>query len=289
MRARFIILGLTIAALTTFVALSGCAGPLGPAREAGERGHATPTGVLPEQPDEIHKQMAMSSTETTMIAEGKALFTKACAACHGADGEGTDLAPMIAGHSASATRVQVRNPLGKMPAFSGAQLSDTDLDKIGAFIASLGPAVAPAKDWEKAPSEVVHLWMALLAVKGNDSVDARHHLEDALAYIKEPERKTRAETALGLLRKGNLHHAEREIEEMVRSRAPSDVTRERLHLVLAERAIEEKDAAEVKHQLDHFVARATDGQKLLAKQALEKVAKNHFHEALHDMEQLINC
>src|SRR3990172_1518470 len=105
-----------------------------------------------------------SATPTpAAMTEGKMLYEQKCAACHGTNAEGTAAAPAIAGHSMAAMKTQVRNPLGEMPAFPQAMLSDRDLDELAEFIAGMGMAREPAKEWEKAAPEITHHWMALLA------------------------------------------------------------------------------------------------------------------------------
>lgn len=219
--------------------------------------------------------------------EGKNLYTQKCAACHGPAGEGTQIGPVIAGHSVSAIKSQVRNPVGTMPAFPPAQLSDSELNKIAEFVASLGEVTAPVQDWEKETTETMHHWMALLAIKGDDAEDAKHHLQDALAFIKEPAKKAEMEKALDLIAQGKIHDAEHEIEEMAGAESPSGITRQRFHLILAQRGIEDESATEVKHHLDHFMVNATEAEKKIAREALELVEKGDFHEAEHEIEELL--
>jgi mono/diheme cytochrome c family protein len=73
------------------------------------------------------------------VAKGKALYaSKGCAICHGPKGQGTAAAPPLnEGHSPEEVKAQVRNPKGKMPAFSPSQISDAELEDLAAFVASL--------------------------------------------------------------------------------------------------------------------------------------------------------
>lgn len=223
----------------------------------------------------------------TAVSEGKMLYDKNCAVCHGPSAEGTATAPAIAGHSMAAMMTQVRNPMGNMPAFPPAQLSNHDLEELAEYIAGLGPARAPVKEWEKAAPETMHHWMALLAIQSNDPQDATHHLRDALTFIQEPKHKAEMEKALKLIAEGNLHDAEHEIEEMAGAMSPSGVTMQRFHLVLAQRWVEAKDAARVKHHLEHFTVRAPEKEKKIAHEALELVEKGDFHGAEHEIEELL--
>lgn len=219
--------------------------------------------------------------------EGGALYNQKCAACHGLAADGTAIAPAIAGHSIMALKMQVRDPMGKMPPFTIAQLSDSDLDKIADFVADLGSARAPVQDWEKAATETIHFWMALVSIKNRDVEDARHHLQDALAFIKEPMHKAEVEAALSMISQGNFHDAEHKIEDMAGSESPSGVTMQRFHLLLAQRGIQAKKADEVKHHLEHFIVKASEPEKAVVKKILELVAMVDFHEAEHEIENLL--
>lgn len=222
-----------------------------------------------------------------VLQEGKALYNKYCAACHGAQGEGTSLAPKIAGHSQGAMKMQVRSPMGKMPAFPASQINDKDLENIVSFVYSLSPATMSAMEWEKEAPETMHHWMALLAIKNNDAADARHHLDQALTFVKELKHKSGMERAMTMMSQGKLHDMEHEIEEMAGGEAPSGMTIQRFHLQLVKRAVEAKDLAQVKHHVEKFMVKATDREKKIANELLKKVEKGDFHEAEHEVEELI--
>lgn len=74
------------------------------------------------------------------LSEGKKLYASmGCNACHGQDARGTSFAPGILGKSLEEITRQVRNPRTvAMPALPPDRLSEADLKKIAAFIASLG-------------------------------------------------------------------------------------------------------------------------------------------------------
>lgn len=227
------------------------------------------------------------STEVTPQIKGKDIYTQKCAVCHGPDADGTSAAPAVAGHSISTTKTQVRNPMGTMPAFSPDQLSDEELDEIAEFISGMGMAKVPIQDWEKQTTEAIHDWMALIAIKDGDAADAKHHLQDALAFIKEPMHKTETEKALNLIAQGNMHDAEHEIEEMAGAESPSGITMRRFHLLLAQRSVEAENATEVKHHLEHFLVKATADEEGIVQEALELIEKDDFHEAAHEIEELL--
>ncbi|MBI4331464.1 MAG: cytochrome c [Chloroflexi bacterium] len=223
-----------------------------------------------------------------MIAEGKALYAKSCVTCHGPNGEGTALGPKVAGHSALATKTQVRNPRGEMPAFPQLQLSEAHLEQLASYLASLAPPQTPAQQWEQAPTENIYYWMAMAAVKANDTPDAQHHLRDSLVYIDKPEYRAGVNKALDLLATGNTHDAGHEIEELVGTPAPSGISLPRFHIVLTMRALKARDAGEATHHLKHFQTRtALKETPTPVIRALDFIAKSDFHEAEHEVDKLL--
>jgi mono/diheme cytochrome c family protein len=107
-------------------------------------------------------------TDPALIERGQALFVNlACTACHGQNGEGSDIAPALAGHSEFAIRRQARAPIGIMTPFSPVVLPADDLDAVVAYILSLEvPEVT-----EEAGHEHEHAGLAL-----GDTVFAHHWL-----------------------------------------------------------------------------------------------------------------
>lgn len=59
-----------------------------------------------------------------------------CSSCHGTSAEG-GVGPALAGHTPEQVRSQVRDPVGDMPSYSTAEVSDEQLDLIVEFIESL--------------------------------------------------------------------------------------------------------------------------------------------------------
>jgi mono/diheme cytochrome c family protein len=83
------------------------------------------------------------------IASGKRVFESAgCVACHGAQGQGTALAPQIAPPpmALAAVIAYVREPTGKMPPVPVAAASDQQLADVYAFLQSLAPASASSAE-----------------------------------------------------------------------------------------------------------------------------------------------
>ncbi len=82
------------------------------------------------------------------LDSGKRAFTSAgCIACHGAQGQGTKLAPQIAPPPLElpALIAYVRQPSGTMPAVSAATVSDQQLSDVYAFLKSVAPASQAAE------------------------------------------------------------------------------------------------------------------------------------------------
>jgi ubiquinol-cytochrome c reductase cytochrome c subunit len=92
------------------------------------------------------------STSPQTIAEGRQLFAVTCASCHGANAQGTSLAPSLIGVGAAAVDFQVST--GRMPAKelgpemnrAPATFTTGQIHAIAAYIASLGggPAIPSA-------------------------------------------------------------------------------------------------------------------------------------------------
>lgn len=77
------------------------------------------------------------------VENGKRVFAGAgCTACHGAQGQGTSLAPQISPPPLElpAMMSYVRQPTGKMPPVPSSTASDQDLTDIYAFLKSIAPS-----------------------------------------------------------------------------------------------------------------------------------------------------
>jgi Cytochrome c, mono- and diheme variants len=96
-------------------------------------------------------ETASQSQQT--LDQGKKLFQANCASCHGLEAQGTSQAPSLIGVGAAAVDFQVGT--GRMPmAMQGpqaqekpSQFTQTDIDKLAAYVASLapGPAIPDAR------------------------------------------------------------------------------------------------------------------------------------------------
>ena len=92
-----------------------------------------------------------NSESAGSIANGKPLFAEAgCAACHGTQGQGTNLAPQIAPPPLDLRQMiaYVRQPTGKMPPVPTSAASDQQLADIYAYLKSLAPQGPTADQWK---------------------------------------------------------------------------------------------------------------------------------------------
>ncbi|CCH80123.1 Menaquinol-cytochrome c reductase cytochrome c subunit [Nostocoides japonicum T1-X7] len=111
------------------------------------------------------KPAQAATADADQVAQGKKLFQANCATCHGLNGEGTKTGtgdqiagPPLAGVGAAAVDFQVGT--GRMPmaapgvqaaqGVKGAQFTQTQIDQLAAYVASLGPgpAIPAAADYD---------------------------------------------------------------------------------------------------------------------------------------------
>jgi mono/diheme cytochrome c family protein len=128
-------------------------------------------------------QPAAQAPDEAALAQGKALFATNCGECHSNDGSGSNEAPAVLGHTAEQVKAQVRNAEGAMQAIPPDKLSDADLERVAAFIASL-PGEEAHPDIRPSEEERVHLEAALEAIEDYEHMTppvAIAHLEQAVA------------------------------------------------------------------------------------------------------------
>ena len=134
-------------------------------------------------------------------ADGPQLFVdKGCASCHGQNGDGSDIAPALPGHTAEQVRRQVRNPIGTMPRFGPEQISDQELEELVEFITGQ-TTDGHQENLDLAMEDVVvmHHWMAILALKAEGVAEARHHVNHILDLVEPADHRRQMEGVLGAL------------------------------------------------------------------------------------------
>lgn len=188
------------------------------------------------------------------LPAGQQLFIiKGCAACHGRDAEGTDIAPALVGHSENQVRRQVRAPVGLMPVFSPDKVTNDDLEEIAGYIGSLGGGHLHQTPAAAADALAQHHWMALFALKDESGAEAAHHI-DHINQLVLGDHLARMQESLRLIEEGALHDAAHLIEGMIAGTAVPDVTEPAMHirLALSSTAVEEPEDA--RHHLEHFLS-----------------------------------
>ncbi len=214
------------------------------------------------------------------------MVAKGCAACHGQNGEGSTIAPALAGHSEAQVVRQVRFPRFQMPAFSEEQVSDEELDAIAHYITSLeseGHAHAEVESAQLGVIVEMHHWMALEALKADVLDDAIHHVEHIIELLDDGEHQDRMKVIREDLQARNSHDAKHNIEEMLAGKAASDLTLAQLHLRQALVALAVEAVADAKHHVEHF-------QELAGAQEaeiLELLGKGDLHQAEHEIQELL--
>jgi len=218
---------------------------------------------------------------------GRAVYLDAgCAACHGENAEGTDVAPSLAGHTSEQVHQQVRSPLGQMPGYSEEQLADDDLEAITDYIAGLEPMEEHMEPVKLSEVLAIHHWMAISAIAAGDRGDALHHVGHIIQTVKGEHLET-MEEARKMLRAGELHEAEHLIEEMLAGKAKPELSRERLSLRLALTAIDQHDRAEAVHQMRHFLAQAKGPEREKGQAVLAHLREGDLHGAEHGIAELL--
>ena len=218
------------------------------------------------------------------------MVAKGCAACHGQNGEGSAIAPALAGHTEAQVKRQVRSPRFQMPAFSEDQVSDEELDAIIHYIASLESEGHAHAEVENAQLDVIvemHHWMALEALKADALEDAIHHVEHIIELLDEGEHQDRMKVIREDLQVSNIHDAEHEIEEMLAGNAAPDLTLAQLHLRQALVALAAEGLADARHHVEHFQSLVGAQEAQRAAEILELLGESDLHQAEHDIEELL--
>lgn len=192
-------------------------------------------------------------TESPQATGGQQLFiSKGCAACHGQDGEGTNFAPALAGHTQDQTKRQVRAPVGLMPVFPPDKISKEELEEIAEYVASLGGGHGHAQTMNVGDAVAQHHWMALFALEQEDQQEATHHLNHLMELVSG-DHAARMQEALKETEAGRYHDGAHVVEEMLAGIDPLELTQRDMHLRLAISAARVEEAPEAIHQMEHYL------------------------------------
>ena len=196
-------------------------------------------------------------------AAGLEIFqTAGCAACHGQNGEG-NIGPALAGHTEEQIFRQVRTPKGNiMPPFAADQLSDDDVEKIVAWIATLGDEIAmehqeEATTPELSMTEASHLRLITDSLAAENQADAVHHARH-LVEDASPEIKPLAQMLLADLQAGQVHEAEAQAGDALGPLADKAFDPVAVHLGMALSAAQRDDLPDVDHHLESAVVAAAN-------------------------------
>ena len=222
-------------------------------------------------------------------AHGAQLFVeKGCAACHGQNGEGSAIAPALPGHTAEQVRRQVRNPIGLMPKFGPERLNDEELEELIEFITGLkSDGHGEPLDLSMDDLSTMHHWMAMLALKAEGVVEAKHHVKHIIELVENSAHRHQMENVLNALDENRLHDAEHSIEGMLAGTAEPELSLSELHLQMVLSALAVRDAEDAEHHLDHFIQEAEPSQVDLAGEARDDLNAGELHEAEDLVEGLI--
>ena len=222
-----------------------------------------------------------------VITTGKAVYRSVgCSACHGLDGEGSDFAPALAGHSAEQVLRQVRSPRGVMPEFSLSQVSDEQLEEIVEFIEGLKGDHGHGDPGEPTQFVQLHQLMTISALKADNVDDAAHHLRH-IAEVVTGEQLEAIREAQTFVQMGDLHDAEHLIEGLLTGPASPDLDVHQLHLRLALEALTLDQEGDVEHHIAHFVEDAGPDDADVALQALAALRGGDQHAAEGLIEALL--
>ncbi|MBI2872927.1 MAG: cytochrome c [Chloroflexi bacterium] len=231
------------------------------------------------------------SLDAPSVDEGRVLYiARGCASCHGLDARGAVFGADLPGHSMTKVMKGVRKPLGRMPGFGPADLSDEELEKIAAYIASL----APVKEEEEGGAvamdpQAAALHQAILdALKTGDAAGARdrfHELMDMVA--DQEEHHHQMEEVEALMDEGKLHDAEHELEEMLEGQSEEGQDTPQSHVERALEALENRELDSVSQHLEQFLALAPESDRAQGQKALDLLKAKEYHTAEHEMEKLL--
>ncbi|GEM_PF-6866047 len=154
-------------------------------------------------------------------------------------------------------------------------------------VSAKGVIAEPVQEKERDFSGTMHHWMALLAMKNNDINDANRHLQDAMAFINEPKHAVEMQKIMAMIAKRDLYNAEHGIEEMAGGESLSRIKVQRYHLQSTGKSLEIKDFSAVKRHMEDFMADATDKQRVIALELLQKAEKGDFRGAEYALVELI--
>lgn len=222
------------------------------------------------------------------LPEGRQLFTeKGCAACHGANAEGTNIAPALPGHNAEQVKRAARNPMGNMPRFGLELINDAELAKIGGYIESLERTEQHVEPVDMENALAIHHLMALESLESGNPDEAEHHVGHIIETVTDAAHKSQMEDVLQDVRSGDDHDASHAIEEMLILRTDTEFSMKQLHLQLALTSIGADKLDDAKHHVEHFIELVTGHDAEHAGEAIDLLGQGNADDASHEIEELL--
>ncbi|MCH8801211.1 MAG: cytochrome c [Chloroflexi bacterium] len=225
------------------------------------------------------------------LSEGQRLFTaNNCSACHGSDGQGSDIAPGLAGHTGAQVLRQARAPLGQMPVFPPSQISNEELSQIAEYIESLGGDHAHMKVNDLAQASAQHHWMTLFALEDDSPNEAVHHIGHIISLVTG-QHLSQMNDAKAEIESGNLHEGIHIIENMLAGVQLDDLTPSEMHAALARSSALVDDADGALHHVDH-ISEALSGDPAVAGRVAEireLLKSGDLADAAHELEELVGA
>lgn len=241
-------------------------------------------GMVSADDSEQHEPIDYS--DPALIERGYEVYTNnVCTACHGQNGEGTDLAPALAEHSEFAIRRQIRAPVGLMLVFSPDAIPTEDLDALIAYILNLETGDDDVSHEHGAHMGIpggdmlfAHHWMLWLALENEDLNDAIHEVTHTMEHV-EGIHLPKMEAALTALNEGNMEVAHNLVEPMVTDVGIFNDDEETVTLQMVYHAVNVEDHESALHFFNHFNDHASDNDLAFSISLLEYIEANEFGEA----------
>ena len=229
-----------------------------------------------------------SAAPSTPESEGQRLFTvNGCSACHGAQGQGSDIAPALGGHTGNQVKRQARAPLGLMPVFSPSKISNAELGQIAEYVESLEGDHAHMRVVDSGEALSQHHWMTLFALEDDSTNEAVHHIDHIISQVTG-QHLSLMEEAKEETEGGNLHESIHIIENMLAGTQLEDLTPSEMHASLARSSLVVDDIDGTLHHLDHFMERMSGDQTIasLVAEIRELLETGDIVDAAHELEKL---
>ena len=222
------------------------------------------------------------------MPEGQRLFTaNGCSACHGLEGQGSAIAPGLAGHSTGQVKRQARAPLGLMPVFPPSKISEAELSQIAEYVESLAGEHIHVRIADPGEALAQHHWMTLFALEDDSPEEAVHHIDHIIDQVSG-EHLSQMIEAKEETEGGQLHESIHIIENMLAGVQVDDLTPSEMHAALARSSVLIDDIDGVLHHLDHLME-ALSGDPDVASQVAEirgLLESGEISDAAHELEEL---